>query len=209
MPSAHFITLGCKHHLLDIKYNKQGENMGKRAIIILADGFEEIEAITVIDILRRASIEVDIYGLGSDKIEGSKGIIINTDKILKGNETGYDACILPGGMPGAENLAASDKVRNILIDMHKQHKIIAAICAAPAVVLAPLGILDNKYATCYPGMQESFSDATDYKEDDIVIDGNIITSRGPATALKFSIAIVGALCGEVLSEKIARAALLK
>lgn len=183
--------------------------MKKRVIIILADGFEEIEAITAIDMLRRAAIEVDICGLDSDKIKGSKGIIVTADKVLTGKDTGYDACILPGGMPGAENLFLSDKVKNFLILMHKQNKIIAAICAAPAIVLAPLGILDNKYATCYPGMQDSFSDTTDYKEDDIVIDGNIITSRGPATALKFSIAIITALCGETMSQKIARGVLLK
>jgi protein deglycase len=183
--------------------------MSKKAMIILADGFEEIEAITVIDILRRAGVEVTVCGLDSEKVKGSKGVVVVADKILERNESGYDAYVLPGGMPGAENLAASDKVKNLLLDMNDKGKTIAAICAAPAVVLAPLGLLDGKYATCYPGMESSFSDTTDYKKDDVVIDENIITSQGPATALKFAIAITDKLCGSVVAEKIANATLLK
>jgi protein deglycase len=183
--------------------------MNKKAMIILADGFEEIEAITVIDILRRAGVEITVCGLASEKVKGSKGIVIETDKTLQGNETEYGACILPGGMPGAENLALSDKVKNILLDMNEQEKIIAAICAAPPVVLAPLGILDDRDATCYPGMEGGFSDTTNYKKDDVVIDENIITSRGPATALKFAIAIADKICGQAIAQKIANATLLK
>ena len=181
--------------------------MSKKAIIILADGFEEIEAITAADILRRAGVKVTVCGLGSENIKGSKGITVVADKILKGDDSEYDACILPGGMPGAENLAVSEDVKKILLDMNSRGKTIAAICAAPAVVLAPLGLLDNKAATCYPGMESSFSDTTDYKKDDVVIDENIITSRGPATALKFAIAIVENLCGQVVAQKIASATL--
>jgi protein deglycase len=187
---------------------KHGVNMKRKAIIILADGFEEIEAITVIDVLRRAGVEVSVCGLDEKMVKGSKGIVIEADKRFEGNEDGCDACILPGGMPGAENLASSNKLKNILLDINEQGKIIAAICAAPAIVLAPLGILDNRSATCYPGMEDGFSDTTDYKENDVVIDDNIITSRGPATALKFAIAIVNKLCGESVAQKIASATLL-
>ena len=187
----------------------QGENMSKKAIIILADGFEEIEAITVIDILRRAGVEVAVCGLGSEKVKGSKGVVIVTDKMFQGNETGYDACALPGGMPGAENLAVSDKVKNLLLDMNDKGKIIAAICAAPAIVLAPLGILDDKTATCYPGMEQGFSDSTEYSKDRVVVDGNIITSRGPATALRFAITITEKLCGPAIAQKISSATLLR
>jgi protein deglycase len=182
--------------------------MKKKALVILADGFEEIEAISVIDILRRAGIEVTACGLDSKKVKGSKGIVIDSDKILEDDDIEYDACILPGGMPGSENLAKSGKVKKILLDMANQGKIIGAICAAPAIVLAPFGVLDNKSATCYPGMEEAFADSTDFKADDIVIDGNIITSRGPATALKFAIALVDALCGNTVAQKIANATLL-
>jgi protein deglycase len=187
----------------------QEVDMGKKALIILADGFEEIEAITAIDILRRAGVEVTICGLDSEKVKGSKGVVIVTDRMLQGDESAYDACVLPGGMPGAENLAASDKVKKILLDMNDKRKTIAAICAAPAIVLAPLGILDNKYATCYPGMESSFSGTTDYKKDDVVIDKNIITSQGPATALKFALAIADKLCGQAIAQKIASATLSK
>ena len=183
--------------------------MGKKTIIILADGFEEIEAITAIDILRRAGVEVTICGLDSKEVKGSKEVVVIADKILEGNEVEYDACVLPGGMPGAENLAASEKVNKILLDMDKKSNVIAAICAAPAVVLAPLGILDNRSATCYPGMEENFSATTNYRKDDVVIDKNIITSRGPATALKFAIAIVDALCGQAIAQKISNATLLR
>jgi len=183
--------------------------MGKKAIIILADGFEEIEAITVIDILKRAGVEVNICGLNTEKVKGSNGVIVVTDKILKKDEIEYDACVLPGGMPGAENLAASEKVKKILLDTNSRGKIIAAICAAPTIVLTPLGLLDDKSATCYPGMESSFSDTTNYKKDDVVIDENIITSQGPATALKFAIAIVDAFCGQAVAQKVANATLFK
>jgi protein deglycase len=186
-----------------------GENMDKKAMIILADGFEEIEAITAIDILRRGNIKVDIYGLDSTNIKGSKGVVVIADKTLRGDESGYDACVLPGGMPGAENLARSEKVKKVIVSMHEQGKIIAAICAAPAVVLAPLGILDNRYATSYPGMEGAFSDTTDHKDGDIVVDNNIITSRGPATALKFAIAILEALSGQAIALRVSQATLLR
>ena len=183
--------------------------MNKKAIVILADGFEEIEAITVIDILRRAGIEVTPCGLESKTVKGSKGIVVEADKMLEDDDIEYDACILPGGMPGSENLAKSEKVKKILLDMDNQGKIIGAICAAPAIVLAPLGVLDDKSATCYPGMEEAFADSTDFRADDIVVDGNIITSRGPATALKFALGLVDALCGKPLAEKIANSVLLR
>ncbi|MFO8052879.1 MAG: DJ-1/PfpI family protein, partial [Candidatus Omnitrophota bacterium] len=126
------------------------------------------------------------------------------------DETSFesDACILPGGMPGAENLAKSESVKKLLLCLNNQEKTIAAICASPAVVLAPLGILDNKTATCYPGMEKSFSNSTIYKNQKVVIDKNIITSQGPATALKFALEIVEQLAGKEIANKVARATLL-
>lgn len=182
--------------------------MQKRALIILADGFEEIEAITVIDILRRAGIEVITAGINNIKVQGSHGITVIADKKLAGIKGDFDACALPGGMPGAANLASSENVNSLIKQMHKNGKIIAAICASPAIVLAPLGILQNKTAVCYPGMQENFSRETIYKEEAVVIDGNIITSRGPATALLFALAIVEKLSGKETSEKIKKAVLI-
>ncbi|MDD4909615.1 MAG: DJ-1/PfpI family protein [Candidatus Omnitrophica bacterium] len=170
--------------------------MPKKAIVILAEGFEEIEAVTPIDVLRRAGVDVIAAGLTDVKIKGSRGLVVVADKKLEESGTDFDACVLPGGSLGAKNLAASDKVRSLLIKMNQEGKIIAAICAAPALVLIPTGILKGKAATCYPGMQDSFGKNTAYKEDDVVVDGNIITSRGPATALSFALAIAEKLCGK-------------
>ena len=164
--------------------------MTKKVGVILADGFEEIEAVTVVDILRRAELEVVIYGLDKEIITGSRGVKIVTDRKMLEFEQDLDALVFPGGMPGAKNLADSEKVNEWIQKMTAQKKIIAAICASPAVVLAPLGVLEGKKTTCYPGMEGSFSEKTTYLQEDVVVDENIITSRGPATALRFSLALV-------------------
>ncbi len=181
--------------------------MTKKAIVMLAEEFEEIEASTVIDILRRAEIDVVVAGLKDIKVRGSRGMNILADK--KFDETGsdFDACVLPGGMLGAVNLASSQKVRSFIKDMNKNSKIIAAICASPAIVLARLGILKGRSVTCYPGLEEKFDKDTTCKEDNVVIDGNIITSRGPATALEFALEIVEKMCGKEMKDKLSKATL--
>jgi 4-methyl-5(b-hydroxyethyl)-thiazole monophosphate biosynthesis len=181
--------------------------MAKKAIILLAEGFEEIEAISCIDILRRAGINLTIVGVNNLIIKGSRSIEVKADKKLNEISFKSDACILPGGMPGAENLAKSNLVKKLLLQLNNQEKIIAAICASPAIVLAPLGILDNKIATCYPGMEGDFSDSTTYKKEKIIIDKNIITSQGPATAIQFALKIVEKLQGKEISNKVAKATL--
>ncbi|MBN2483929.1 MAG: DJ-1/PfpI family protein [Candidatus Omnitrophica bacterium] len=181
--------------------------MSKKALIVLAEGFEEIEAVTVIDILRRAKIEVTIAGLHDTKVKAARGTVIMTDGILDLIKDEFDALILPGGMPGASNLASSGTVNDFVKAMYSTGKIVAAICAAPAVVLAPAGILKHKSATCFPGMEGQFSKDTTYKEDAVVVDANIITSRGPGTALKFALTIVEHLVGKEISEKIRQATL--
>ncbi len=182
--------------------------MAKKAMILLAEGFEEIEAVTSIDILRRAGIKVTITGIADLIVAGSRQLKIKADKKISEIESDYDAVILPGGMPGAENLANSNLVTALLKQLNNQKKIIAAICASPALVLAPLGILDNKIATGYPGTEKDFSNSTTYKKQEVVVDKNIITSQGPATALKFSLTIVEKLAGKEISDKVAKAALL-
>lgn len=181
--------------------------MPKKAIVILAEGFEEIEAVTPIDILRRAGVDVTVAGLGGVKIKGSRGLVVAADKTLDEAGMDFDACVLPGGSLGAKNLAASDKVKQLISKMHTEGKIVAAICAAPALVLAPLGILKGKAATCHPGMQTNFAKDTSYREDAVVVDGNIITSRGPATALPFALAIAEKLCGKEVSGNVRKATL--
>ncbi|MFC1666448.1 DJ-1 family glyoxalase III [Candidatus Omnitrophota bacterium] len=181
--------------------------MSKRAIVVIAEGFEEIEAITLIDILRRAEIDVVVAGLDNVKICGAHGVNITTDKKLDDAGNDFDACIFPGGMPGATNLADSEKVKALIKKINSDGKVIAAICASPAIVLAPTGILKNKYATCYPGMHENFGKDVKFKEDAVVVDANIITSRGPGTALSFSLAIVEKLLGTEVKDKIKKATL--
>ncbi len=177
--------------------------MPKKAIIILAQGFEEIEAVTVIDILRRAGIGLTVAGLDNLRIKGSHGIILTGDKKLNDKEKlKFDACIFPGGLNGALNLAASGKVMPLIKKMNEEKKIIAAICASPALVLAPCGILKNKSATCYPGLQKNFAKDTIYKEKNVVVDGNIITGSSPKSALEFALAIVEKLCGKKAANKI-------
>ena len=170
--------------------------MAKKAVILLATGFEEIEAVTVIDILRRAGIDVVIAGIESLSVTGSHNITVSADKKLSDLKRDFDAVILPGGMPGAMHLHNSSEVNDFIKDMNAKGGLIAGICAAPSVVMAPIGLLDNKAATCYPGDQIDFAKSTKYKDEAVVADGNIITSQGPGTAIEFAFAIVEKLIGK-------------
>ena len=181
--------------------------MAKKAVILLATGFEEIEAVTVIDILRRAGIETIIAGLDGINITGSHGITITADKKLSDLKPDFDVVVIPGGMPGALHLHNSSEVNDFIKDINAKGTLVAAICAAPSVVLAPIGILDNKSATCYPGDQIDFGKSTRYKNKAVVVDGNIITSQGPATAMEFAFAIVEKLIGKDTVKKLRKHAL--
>ena len=181
--------------------------MGKKAVILLATGFEEIEAVTVIDILRRAGIETIIAGLDDINITGSHRITIVADKKLSDLKPDFDVVVIPGGMPGALHLHNSSEVNDFIKDINAKGALVAAICAAPSVVLAPIGILDNKSATCYPGDQIDFGKSTRYKNKAVVVDGNIITSQGPATAMEFAFAIVEKLIGKDTVKKLRKHAL--
>ncbi|MFA5878578.1 MAG: DJ-1 family glyoxalase III [Candidatus Margulisiibacteriota bacterium] len=161
-----------------------------KALIILADGFEELEAIGVIDILRRAQVQVIIAGLDKLLISSARKIRIETDIELAqiGNEL-FDVIVLPGGEPGASNLNNSALVRNILINQNNKSGLIGAICAAPKIIDS-LGILAGKKATSYPGVKLN---SCIYSEDRVVVDKNIITSRGPGTTMEFSYEILAQL----------------
>jgi len=178
------------------------------ALIILADGFEDIEVVTPIDILRRANINVTVAGLQSNHVKGSRGISLIADTTLDKITEDFDAYLLPGG-PGAGTLANSSSLQSILKNAHAKEKIIAAICAAPALILAPLGILNNKTATCFTGMQTHFSSSTSFSTSKVVTDQNIITSRGAGTAFEFGLAIVEALEGRDIAKKIATSTLFE
>ena len=167
-----------------------------KVAILLSNGFEEIEAITPMDVLRRASINCEYYSIDGIEVEGAHGVIFKSDHLLENSDlSDVDMIVLPGGMPGAKNLAENEKVQQIIIDFNAQNKYIAAICAAPALVLGRSGIVDGRKVTCYPGMEGYLSNST-YCNDLVVRDNNIITSQGPATALPFAFELVKVLKGD-------------
>lgn len=172
----------------------------KKILVVLADGCEEIEAVTPIDVLRRAGFDVTAAGVGSVSVLGAHGIRIAADLEIGAYKDIPAAIVLPGGMPGASNLAASAAVAAMIQKVHGSGGIVAAICASPAVVLAPLGLLDGKSATCYPGFENRLGASVKHSAERVVRAGNVITSRGPGTALEFSLAIVEALAGGPAAE---------
>jgi 4-methyl-5(b-hydroxyethyl)-thiazole monophosphate biosynthesis len=186
--------------------------MTKKAIVLLADGFEEVEAVTPIDYLRRAGVEVTIASVSLFMtVKGARRIQVNANTELAGVGNGageWDAIIIPGGASGAENIAASEEACALLKNMAAAGKLICAICASPAVVLAPLGLLEGKKFTCYPGLEVKVTDGK-WSEDRVVIDGNIITSRSAGTAGEFAIAIIEKLINKAAAQKIADAVLLQ
>jgi 4-methyl-5(b-hydroxyethyl)-thiazole monophosphate biosynthesis len=183
--------------------------MGQKVLVTLADGFEEIEAVSIIDVLRRSGLEVTVAGVGKRDVTGSHGITIQTDTKLEDVKFSPDAVVLPGGMPGADNLKKSSALKKLLEDMNKSNKVIGAICAAPAVTLAAHGILRGRKATCYPGFENKFGSDTTFISDRVVRDKNIITSRGPGTAIEFALEIVSALVSKEKCEELSKAMLVK
>ena len=171
--------------------------------IFLADGFEEIEAITPIDIFRRAGIEVTIISVTEEKlVRGSHNISILADKIF--NEADFsvnDLLYLPGGMPGTRNLGAHEGLKTLILKQAGENKKIAAICAAPSV-LGKLGLLNGKEAICYPGFEDQLEGAV-LSNEKIVESGFIITAMGAGVALQFALRLVEILKGKELADKIA------
>ena len=183
--------------------------MPKTALVILAEGFEEVEAIAPIDVLRRAGVRVTLAGVNSLTVKGSRNIGVQADALLRDIKDLPDAVILPGGLPGAANLAKSVEVTKLIKQMNAAGKLVAAICAAPAAVLAPLGILDGKKATCYPGCETDFSGKIGHSKERVVVDGNIITSQGPGTALEFALLIAARLVGQEMADTVRSKMLVK
>ena len=179
--------------------------MSKKVLVILADGFEEVEALAPIDILRRSGATVTVAGLKPEKgnlVRGAHDVWVRCDvELLDVREDRFDAIVLPGGMPGALNLHKSEVVNSIVLDTYKRGDLVCAICASPAFVLAPTGILDGRKCTCYPGCEEKYSHLG-FCGERVVRDGNVITGAGPGTALEFGILISEALFGKEVSSKI-------
>jgi 4-methyl-5(b-hydroxyethyl)-thiazole monophosphate biosynthesis len=174
----------------------------KRVLVPLAPGFEEIEAVTIIDILRRADVHVTVAGTLAGPITGSHGVIITPDTTLDTvTDATFDMVVLPGGGPGTEALRRDVRVASLLKRHADRGEWVAAICAAPTV-LADAGLLAGRRVTSFPSVQSQLS-ATDYRTFRVVVDGRIITSRSPGTALEFALTLVEHLVGRTVSRRIA------
>jgi len=176
-----------------------------KALVFLASGFEEIEAITIVDVLRRAGVDVTVAGLAPNVTEGKHGMRIVPDKSIDDVAVeDFDAFVVPGGNPGYKNLRKDQRVIDMVKKAFDSNKLVAAICAGPAV-LSDAGVLEGKACTIYPGMDEELeAGGGKPKHDIVVVDGNIITSRGPATALPFALKLAEKLAGKQVAENVSK-----
>lgn len=178
-----------------------------KVLIPLAQGCEELEAVTVIDLLRRANIEVITAGLDDQAVTASRGVVLipdtNLDLLVAQDEIkDFDLVVLPGGLPGADHLNKDKRIRSLLKQQLSAGKTVAAICAAPKV-LASLGMLDNRKATAYPGTLEQLNlTATEISREAVLIDGPVITSRGPGTAMDFALTLIAHLSGKETRDEV-------
>lgn len=181
--------------------------MNKKVLVAIAEGIEEIEAVCIIDVLRRAGSDVTVASVGvSLQVTASRGVVLVADELIKDcNDQAYDLIALPGGMPGAENLRDCELLINMLREQKASGKYYAAICASPAVVFAAHGLLDGYRATCYPSFMKKLPDPVDEK---VVVDNSCITSQGPGTALLFSLKLVEILYGAEKAKETAKAMLV-
>ncbi len=170
--------------------------------IFFATGYEEVEALTVVDLLRRAGIETDMISVMGDlNVTSSHNVTVKMDRLFEQADENADMLVLPGGMPGTTNLAQHKGLADMINRFNEAGKYIAAICAAPTVY-GKMGLLEGKNATCCPGMESDLRGANQltYK---VVIDGNVITSRGLGTAIDFGLALVALLKGIGTAEELA------
>lgn len=178
----------------------------KKAVMLFAEGFETVEALMVVDILRRAKVEVTLASItDEDMVTSSHNVTVVMDAVLgEVDVMDYDAVILPGGMPGTVNLSESEAVKKTIHAMNDAGKIVAAICAAPGLVLGKNGLVNGKKACSYPSFEEHLEGARVVREP-VAVDGNIVTSRGLGTALEFAFALLTLLEGEEKTAEIKKA----
>ncbi|MCD7949852.1 MAG: DJ-1/PfpI family protein [Erysipelotrichaceae bacterium] len=172
-----------------------------KAVVLFKDGFEEVEALTPVDVLRRANVPIDMVGMDSITVKGSHGIEIKMDKVFDDEVYNADIVILPGGLPGATSLRDDKRVIDVLKVFNEKNKLIAAICAGP-ISLEKAGVVKDKLFTCYPGFELQIPSGK-HRDTLVCVGDNIITGRGPAAAMKFSYRILEKL--GVPSEKISDA----
>jgi len=172
-----------------------------KVCVPLAEGFEEIEAISLIDVMRRGGIEVIVAGVDKDLVTGANGITVKADTDIKeAKADDLDMVVLPGGWGGTHILAENETVQQLLREMKEKEKIVGAICAAP-FALKQAGVLNDRY-TCYPSVEEQIGTDGYTDKEKVVIDGNVMTSRGPGTSICFGLAIVRKLVGEDMYEQL-------
>lgn len=184
----------------------------KRVCVLLAEGFEEVEALTAIDYLRRSEIEVIVAGIGGRDVTGGHDIRVDADisldELEEDQAASLDAIVVPGGGKGATNIAADPQAVELIRRLFASGKLVASICASPAVVLhGACGILAGKRFTCYPGLEAKVTGAT-FVAERVVVDGNLITARAAGTAGEFARAIVKALAGSIIADELAERVLL-
>jgi len=180
---------------------------GKSVLVPLLGGFEEIEAVTIIDVLRRAGITVIVASDRTGPVVGSHGISVVATQALSQVDAGELAAIaLPGGLPGAQHLAESDDVKRLLREVRDAGGYTTAICAAP-MALAAAGVHTGHKVTSYPGF-DSYLEGADYVEDRVVVDRKVVTSRGPGTALEFALTLVGLLESSAAEQQLERGMLV-
>jgi len=174
-------------------------------LVPLAPGFEELEAVTIIDLLVRAGIDVVSAGLVPGPIKASRGVVIKPDiELDEALKREFDMVVLPGGLSGADHLNRDPRIQNLVTTMASSGKYTAAICAAPKV-LANLGLLDGKSATSYPGIIDQMGlNNTQISQQRVVTDGNVITSRGPGTAMEFALTLIEILVGKGKRDEVAK-----
>ncbi len=175
--------------------------MAQRVLVPLAPGFEEIETITVVDVLRRAGARVTLGGTEEGPLRGSRGILVMPDSALsEQSPVDYDMIVLPGGQPGTTNLKNNPELIEFIKTMNREDKIISAICAAP-LVLQEADLIKDKMITSHPSIKAELN-AKNYSESRVVVDGNLITSRSPGTALEFALKLVEILFGCEMVQKV-------
>ncbi|HYX37439.1 MAG TPA: DJ-1 family glyoxalase III [Oligoflexus sp.] len=175
--------------------------------VLLADGFEEIEAITIVDVLRRADVQVRTLALKDKTVRGAHGISVQADGLLEQDHgQNWDLVVLPGGQPGANTLRDDPRVASLIERQLGQNRKVAAICAAP-IALGAHGMLKGRHATCYPGFEDQLRDAK-LSVDAVVVDKEITTSRGPGTAMSFALNLVEQLKGKQQADSVRKGMLL-
>jgi 4-methyl-5(b-hydroxyethyl)-thiazole monophosphate biosynthesis len=177
--------------------------MSKKVLVPIADGTEEIEAVCIIDVLRRAGASVTVASVGELQVTASRGVKLVADRHISDClDTSFDLIVLPGGMPGAGHLRDSRELETMLQRQKREGRLYGAICASPAVVLQHHGLLEQRRATCHPNFIQHLK-KTDAIDSRVVVDQMCVTSRGPGTALEFAIKLVELLYGEDKAKEVA------